>query len=147
MHKTVPILAALSAVAACGGPAKEEATAPAATVRLAAVPGRPAAGYFTLRIEGDKGALVSVRSPQAGRIEMHETMQRGTMASMRPIARIPVRDGETLAFIPGGRHLMLYDLARTVEAGGGMSLIFTFERGAEQSLIAGIVPASGEVGH
>ena len=142
MKKTMPILAALLALAACGSEPPE----PPATIRLAAVPGRPAAGYFTLHVEGDKGALISVRSPQAGRIEMHETMEHGGMSSMRPIARIPVRDGETLSFTPGGRHLMLYDLSRTIEAGGGMSLIFTFERGAEQRLIAEIVPTGGDVG-
>ncbi|HST35613.1 MAG TPA: copper chaperone PCu(A)C [Allosphingosinicella sp.] len=142
MKKTVPILAALLALAACSN----EPPAAPATVRLAAVPGRPAAGYFSLRVEGDKGALVSVRSPQAGRIEMHETMSHGNMSSMRPLARIPVRDGETLSFTPGGRHLMVFDLARTVEAGGGMTLIFTFERGPEQRLIAEIVPTGGDVG-
>jgi len=132
-------MAVLLALAGCG---RSEPDQPA-QVRLAAVPGRPAAGYFSLRIEGDKGALLSVRSPQARRIEMHETMNRGSMSSMRALARIPVRDGETLVFAPGGRHLMVYDLARTVEAGGGMTLIFTFERGGERRLTATVVPAGG----
>lgn len=142
MKRLVPIVAVLLASAGCG----ESEPAEPAQVRLAAVPGRPAAGYFTLRIEGDKGALLSVRSPQAGRIEMHETMSQGSMSSMRPLARIAVRDGETLRFAPGGRHLMLYDLAPTVEAGGGMTLIFRFERGGEQRLVARIVSTGGDVG-
>jgi len=146
------MLAALMALSACGAPATNEtnavrqAEAPSGpVVRLNPVPGRPAAGYFTLRIEGDKGALISVSSPQAGRIEMHETMRDGNMTQMRPIPRLPVRDGESLVFAPGGRHLMLFDLARTIEAGGGMTLIFRFERGAEQRLIAEIVPTGGDV--
>ena len=142
MKRLVPIVAALLAVAACGRDEPE----PSATVRLAAVPGRPAAGYFTLRVAGDKGVLLSVRSPQAGRIEMHETVRNGKMSGMRAVRRIPVHGGETLAFTPGERHLMLYDLAPTVEAGGGMSLIFTFERGGEQRLTAEIV-AAGDDAH
>jgi periplasmic copper chaperone A len=144
------MLAALAALAACGAPAANEtdashkAQAPSGPiVRLNPVPGRPAAGYFTLRIEGDKGALVSVTSPQAGRIELHETMREGTMSRMRAIPRLPLRDGETLVFAPGGRHLMLFDLAPTVEAGGEMILTFQFERGAEQRLTAQIL-ATGD---
>lgn len=146
------MLGALMALSACGAPATNETNAVDKTevpsgpiVRLNPVPGRPAAGYFTLRIEGDKGALISVTSPQAGRIEMHETMRDGNMAQMRAIPRLPVRDGESLVFAPGGRHLMLFDLARTIEAGGGMTLIFRFERGAEQRLIARIVPTGGDI--
>jgi copper(I)-binding protein len=143
MKRLVPIMAAL-ALSACG---RAEPDPAAAQVRLAAVPGRPAAGYFTLRVEGDRGALISVRSPQAGRIEMHETMSHGSVTSMRPVARVAVQDGETLAFTPGGRHLMLYDLAPTVEAGGAMSLILRFERGGEERLTAGILAAGDEGGH
>jgi hypothetical protein len=142
MRTTVPIMAALLALAACGDPVPSAS----ATVRLAAVPGRPAAGYLTLPVAGDRGALVSVSSPQAARIEMHETMTHGSMSSMRPLARIAVRDGETLSFTPGGRHLMIFDLDRRIPAGGEVTLVFHFERGGEQSLSARVVPTGGDVG-
>ena len=146
MTKPVPILAALLLLAGCGGDAPPSpAASPAATVRMPAVPGRPAAGYFAIRIEGDRGALVSVSSPQAARVDMHETMQHGTMSAMRPIARLPVRDGEMLAFAPGGRHLMLYDLDRTVAAGGSIRLVLRFERGEPVTLEARLVPTGGDV--
>ena len=60
---------------------------------------------------------------------MHETMNMGSMSEMRPLERIPVRDGETLRFAPGGRHLMLFDIARDVAAGGRIDLVLHFERG------------------
>ena len=142
MARLVPIMAALLALAGCG---RSEPEPPAAQVRLAAVPGRPAAGYFTLGIEGDRGSLVSVTSPQAGRIEMHETMQHGGMSAMRALARVPVRDGEMLVFAPGGRHLMIYDLDRNVPAGGRIALILHFERGDPTTLDAELVPAGGDI--
>ncbi len=88
MRKTVPIMAALLALPACGQPAASannaaghhvaantaSAAAAGPVIRLPAVWGRPGAGYFDYRVEGDRGALVSVTSPQAGRIEMHETV-------------------------------------------------------------------------
>lgn len=116
----------------------------APTVRLAAVPGRPAAGYFELRIEGDRGALVDVTSLEAGRIEMHETMRAGHMTSMRPIARMPVRDGEMLRFAPGGRHLMLFDVDTAVRPGSRILLVLHFERGPAVSLDALATSATGE---
>lgn len=145
MKRLVPILAALLLLQACDaahGPAPAQ---PSATVRLPAVPGRPAAGYFELRIAGDRGALLSVTSPQAGRIEMHETMNMANMTAMRPLDRISVHDGETLSLTPGARHLMIYDLSRAVAAGQRIDLVLHFERGDPVTLGATIVPAGGDV--
>jgi copper(I)-binding protein len=154
MKRLVPIMAALLALAACGGAAHHDhneaaanraAATPGPVVRLAAVPGRPAAGYFDYRVAGDRGALISVSSPQAARVEMHETMNMGNMSEMRAIGRIPVRDGETLRFTPGGRHLMLFDIARDVAAGGRIDLILHFERGEPVTVAATLVPTGGDI--
>ena len=155
MRTTVPILAALLALSACGQAAHDEhnaaatntaSAAPGPVVRLPAVPGRPAAGYFDYRVAGDRGALTSVSSPQAARVEMHETMNMGGhMSEMRPLARIPLRDGETLRFTPGGRHLMLFDIARNVAAGGRIDLILHFERGDPVTVSATLVPTGGDI--
>jgi len=146
MRTTVPFMAALLALAGCGDAEPAPAPTPAATVRLPAVPGRPAAGYFELRISGDRGALLSVTSPQAGRVELHETMTEGNMTSMRPLDRIAVREGEILSFRPGGRHLMLFELQRDLAAGGRIDLVLHFERGAPETLAAELVPTGGDVG-
>jgi len=146
MTRAVPILAALTALAACGNPEPVAPPSPSATIRLAAVPGRPAAGYLSLAVRGDRGALLSVTSPQAGRIEIHETMTHGTMTSMRPLERIPVGDGEILAFTPGGRHLMLFDLDPRVAAGSRIRLVLHFERGEPETLSAQVVPTGGDAG-
>ena len=136
------MIAALLALSACG----EAAPQPAATVRMPAVPGRPAAGYFELRIDGDRGALLSVTSPQAGRIEMHETMNMANMSAMRALGPVPVHDGETLRFSPGGRHLMIYDVSRGVAAGQRIDLVLHFQRGDPIILGATLVAVGGDVG-
>jgi copper(I)-binding protein len=160
MRKTVPIMAALLALPACGQPVasannaaghhaaanRASAAAPSGPViRLPAVRGRPGAGYFVYRVDGDRGALVSVTSPQAGRIELHETTNHGQMSEMRPLARIPVRDGETLSFTEGGRHLMVYDIASTVAAGDRVELILHFERGDPVTISATLQPVGGDI--
>jgi copper(I)-binding protein len=145
MRSAVPILAALAALAACGNPGPAAPPSPTATIRIAAVPGRPAAGYLSLTVHGDRGALLSVTSPKARRIEMHETMTSGNMSAMRPLERIEVRDGETLRFTPGGRHLMIFDLDPRIPAGGHVTLLFNFERGGAQIVSALLVPTGGDV--
>jgi copper(I)-binding protein len=143
MKRLVPIVAALLALQACNV-APMPGTAATPSVRLAAVPGRPASGYFELPINGDPGALVSVTSPQARRIEMHETMSAGNMTSMHPLARVPVTNGDRLSFAPGGRHLMLFDLDPAIRPGGRIILVLHFERGPPVSLAFAVSSASGE---
>jgi hypothetical protein len=149
MKGLVPIAAALLALQGCHqepAPPRASQSEQPATVRLPAVPGRPAAGYFHYRVEGDRGALLSVTSPQAGRIELHETMNMANMSTMRALDRVPVRDGETLSFAPGGRHLMIFDLSPNVAAGGRIDLVLHFERGDPITLAAVLVPTGGDIG-
>ena len=147
MKRTVWLLAAALAVPAggCGGVSNSiEAAAQPATVRLPLAPGRPGVAYLSLRAQGDRGALVSVTSPRIGRIEMHETMSSGSMSSMRPLQRIPIRDGEEIAFVPGGRHLMLFDMDPGLRPGDTLTLSFSFERGAPERLRATVVAANDQ---
>src|SRR3954463_12672156 len=133
MKELVAALAATLALLGCDSRSPPARTM-APVVRLPAIAGRPAGGYFELGIEGDPGALISVTSPQARRIEMHETMMSGAMSSMRPLRRIPVRAGDRLIFTPGGRHLMIYDIDPAIHAGSEFSFVLHFERGPPREL-------------
>jgi copper(I)-binding protein len=137
---------ALAALAGCDrGSEKTGIVIENAYVRLPAVPGRPGAGYFRMEARDDRGALTGVTSPQARRIEMHETVTSGGMASMRPIARVPVED--EIRFEPGGRHLMLFEIDPEVQAGGRIQLEFQFEKGQPVTLAADVRRAGDDGGH
>ena len=125
--------------ASCGENAGTGAEQVAATVRLPLVPGRPGVGYLMLPVMGDRGALVSVTSPRIGRIEMHESTTSGGMSSMRPLERIPVEDGQVVAFAPNGRHLMLFDMDPRLRAGDHIDLTFNFDVGGPQHVEATVV--------
>ena len=142
MKGLVPIVTALLALPACNAK-PVPATQAAPFVRLAAIPGRPASGYFELPAQSGADVLLSVASPQARRIEMHESMTIGNMSSMRPLARVPFGAGEPLAFAPGGRHLMIYDLDPAVRPGGEIALVLHFEHGPPQTLSARVESAGG----
>ena len=142
MKLLVPAIAALLALSGCND-THIAATPAAPVVRLSAVASRPASGYFSLPIDGDRGALLSVTSQQARRIEMHETMNSANMTSMRALDRIPVSNGDELNFSPGGRHLMLYDLDPGIRPGSHIILTFNFERGPARTLDALVEAAGG----
>lgn len=102
-----------------------------AWVRLPAVSGRPAGGYLTIansRIGTD--ALIRVTSPHAGRIELHSMVSDQGVMRMRHEQRLEVPAAGSLLLAPGGRHLMLFDLAPEVRAGGRLPLTLYFESGA-----------------
>lgn len=113
-------------------------------VRLAAAPGRPAAGYFTLTGGATDATLVSVSSPVAGRVELHESMtMAGGMGAMtmRPLAQVAVPARRGVAFAPGGKHLMIFDVAPGVKPGGAIRLRFSFADGKVLALDARSVAA------
>ena len=98
-----------------------------AVVALAAVPGRPAAGYFTL--SGGPATLTSVASPLASRIEMHSSSMAGGVMSMEKLAAVLVRAGTPVSFAPGGNHLMIFDLRASVKPGSTVPLQLHFADG------------------
>lgn len=110
-------------------PAAQPPTVSDAWVRLPVVAGRPAAAYFMLM--GGKAAdrLVSVQAVAPVRAEMHETVKKGGAMSMLPVASVAVAANGHLMFEPGGRHIMLFGLAKSVKPGDRIPLTLKFERG------------------
>lgn len=152
MRPLIPLAAALIApsILLAGCDARSTASTVVtrnATVRLPAVPGGPAAGYFTMSASLDHVALDSVSSPKAAKIEMHETMHKGSMSSMRPLQRIPVKDGEEIVFSPGGRHLMLFGVDAALKPGDYIPLVLHFATSGVAAVNARVIGPGEEVPH
>ncbi|PAX09396.1 hypothetical protein CKY28_01175 [Sphingomonas lenta] len=133
-------------VAACTGPADLDVED--AWVRLPAVPGRPAAAYFTVQGGPEPRTLIRVTADLAVRAEMHETMSGmgsgGGHMSMRPITAVPIPAGQEVAFEPGGRHVMLFDLDRRAKPGATTLLTLTFDDGQRLYRKAWIASAASQ---
>lgn len=67
-----------------------------------------------------------------------DDMNGGGMMEMRPVDRIEVPAGETVALEPGGYHIMLLELAAPLEAGTTLEVTLTFEEGGEQVVTADV---------
>lgn len=133
-------LGAAVALAACQ-PA-QDVRVDRAWVRLAAVPGNPAAAYFTLHGGPKDETLTGVIAPDATRAEMHESMAGGGgMTAMKPLNLVAVRAGDTVTFAPGGKHVMLYGLNNAVLANGATALTLTLGSGRMITVNAKVIGA------
>ena len=135
--------AVLAVSVATAGCAKVEAPAASdAWIRLAAVPGRPAAGYFTLHGGKADTKLVGVTVAGVPRVELHlSRMTAGDMMTMdaTPAVDLPAR--ATLPFEPGGRHAMLFDVPPALTPGKTATMTFRFADGETAVAEAKVVSA------
>lgn len=98
-------------------------------VRLNANPAAPSAGYFTIHGGDAPVVLRDVATDSAVRVEMHQSMTQGGMASMKPVETIDVPAGAQIKLAPGGTHLMLWQVNPQAIADGKMTFTFTFSNG------------------
>lgn len=138
MRPAVTLLLAAT-LAGCGQPAP--LFVDNAYVRLPAVAGRPGVAYFTVHGGKDAATLISVTSPLVIKSELHESMSHGGMASMVPVKDVPVPAKATLTFAPGGKHVMLFDINKSVEPGGKVTLVFTFSNNDRLEVEAPVIAA------
>ncbi|MEO0410903.1 MAG: copper chaperone PCu(A)C [Pseudomonadota bacterium] len=132
-------LALSLAVSACGEGEGDSAKIPVTVsdfeVRLNPAPGRPAAGYGLVKGAaglGIKGAF----SPEAGRIEMHIMEKSGEGMRMKKVDLLTIDSDNTLRFEPGGRHLMIFDIADGATDDGQLQINLSLDDNTTLSLFA-----------
>lgn len=110
-----------------------------------APPGTPVlAAYLTLD-NPSSGSLVllGVRSPEFGRVEIHETVFDQGMARMRQLQALTLAPGEQLALEPGAHHLMLFDPVHPLRAGDSVALEFEWSDGERSTVQAPVRRGDG----
>lgn len=97
------------------------------------VPGRTgsdsrSAAYFTLRNRGATAVrLVGGSTPGAALVEVHETELVSDVMTMRRIDGVEVPPGDSVGLRPGGLHLMLLGLTRSLVEGETLDMVLFFE--------------------
>ena len=135
---------AAMALASCSQP--KELSVDGAWVRLGAVTGRPAAAYFTVHGGPAPATLISVTTDVAIKAEMHETMDKGGMSTMAPIAKVEIPANTDVNFAPGGRHVMLFSMNSGIKPGDRVMLTFAFADGTRILNNANVVAAGTPAG-
>lgn len=146
------LAAATLALASCSQP--EQAAAPAednptglvisnARVMLPPVKGNPAAVYFDVKNEGQRAVTIRAADvADAKSAMMHGMVDNGGTMTMAELVPQALKPGETLAFAPGGNHVMAFDLSPEMTPGAKTELTLTIAGGDKVSAEA-VVKAAG----
>lgn len=86
--------------------------------------------YFTVtNMGGEPDTLLSATSEASDRIEFHQMLMSGDVMKMGPVSRaLEIAPGQTIAFEPGGLHLMLFGLKAPLTAGGSLEVELRFAK-------------------
>lgn len=88
-----------------------------------------AGGYVTIVNRGSEpDRLLTVTSPMAERIEVHESTTVDGVARMRPVDTLVIAPGETVVLKPGGLHLMLLKPSAPLRQEERFPATFVFEK-------------------
>ena len=108
---------------------------------------RAQAAYMTVRnVGGAPQALVAASSPACAVVELHRTVDDGTVSRMEKVPRLSIAPGEVATFAPGGLHLMLIDPRDRLAAGSVVPIELRLESGASigvDARVRRLEPAAG----
>jgi len=91
------------------------------------VRGQKATGAFMQLTATEPATLVSVESPVAGSVQIHEMKMENDVMKMRAIPRLDLPAGKAVELKPGGYHMMLMDLKQPLKKGEAVPISLRFE--------------------
>lgn len=111
--------------------AAERVTVENAWVPLAPPAIKVHAGYLTVVNRGDvEQSIVGAESPDYQRVELHASSVHNGLAEMGAVGEIVVPAGKSVAFEPGGLHVMLIGPKRTLAAADRVLVVLYLRGGA-----------------
>lgn len=100
------------------------------------VQGQQGTGAFMNITAKDAATLVGASSPVAGVVEVHEMKMEGDVMKMHAVPSLDLPAGQTVQLKPGGYHVMMMDLKKTLPKGSTVPLTLRFKdaKGAESQV-------------
>src|ERR1700720_279965 len=94
--------------------------------------GQPAGGHFTMHNRGAASAeLVASSSTACGMMMLHQSVESGGTSRMMDVKSVSVPAGGTVAFAPGGYHLMCMDPGPGMAPGKTVPVTLLFSDGSK----------------
>lgn len=116
-----------------------------ARLLLPPVAGNPAAVYFDLKNEGKRAVAVRRADiADAKSTSMHDMMEYNREMTMADMGPLTVREGQTVSFVPGGKHVMAMDLSPELRAGSKTEMTLTIAGGDKVSVEVPVEAAGAE---
>lgn len=105
----------------------------------ATVPAQKATGAFMTLTSPAEAALVGATSPIAAHVEVHESSMHGGVMQMRAVGRVRLPAGRSVEMKPGGYHVMLMGLTKSIAAGDDVPIALAIEDGSGKRSVVNIV--------
>jgi copper(I)-binding protein len=114
--------------------------------RVRWLPGElPMAGYFVITSHASVPLrLTGATSPAFGDVMMHRSVEEAGVERMVHVDGVDLAPGQSLAFAPGGYHLMLMDRKQELHAGEEVPVTLRFSDGQTLAVHFQVVGAQGE---
>ncbi|ABA73950.1 MULTISPECIES: copper chaperone PCu(A)C [Pseudomonas] len=93
----------------------------------ATVPNQSASGAFMTVTADSDSKLLSVASPAAKDVQIHEMTMKNDVMSMGPVKSVDLPAGKAINFDPNGYHVMLMGLSAQLKEGDSVPLTLTIE--------------------
>jgi copper(I)-binding protein len=99
---------------------------------------RTTAAFFSLKNDGKTPLTIKeVKMADAVSAEIHATTQTDEGSSMAPVKDLTVAPGASATLVPGGMHVMVFGLGRSIAAGDTVPLVLTLDGGEQHGGRAG----------
>ncbi len=90
----------------------------------------PSGGYFTLTNHTAKEVILTgAASPACGTLMLHRSENLGGRTEMKMVSEVSVPAGGSIAFAPGGYHLMCMQARPSIKPGGSVPVSLIFKDG------------------
>jgi len=102
----------------------------------ATVAGQPSSGAFMTVTASTDSKLLSVQSPVAKVVQIHESSMKEDVMKMQQVQSVALPAGQPVSFDPHGYHIMLMDLTGQIKEGDKVPLTLTVEdtRGERETI-------------
>lgn len=113
-------------------------------------PSAPAGGgYLTVTNKGAaEDRLISVSSPAAGAVQVHEMKMEGNIMRMREIeGGLAIPPGATVTLAPGGLHLMMMGLKEPLKQGERVPVTLVFQKAGSIDVELAVVAMGATPSH
>ena len=86
------------------------------------------AGYASIEnMSNDVITITGVSAEIAGHTSLHETRIERDRSTMRPVAQLSIKAGESVSLKPGGLHIMLMKLSEPLSDGQNIDICLELE--------------------
>jgi len=106
-------------------------------------------GYLTVTNKGTtEDRLISVKSPAAGAVQVHEMKMEGNIMRMREVeGGLAIPPGATVALAPGGLHLMMMGLKEPLKQGERVPVTLVFEKAGSINVELAVIAMGATPSH